>query len=148
MLNDGPPLEGRRILDPPGDGFDGIRQRRIRIFFHQMPPVDDVPIGRRFGRGEIGDPLIKRTQSGISQARLIVVLRHLDQAVQRLDGDITRVGNRIRSVHQRLGVMKDVLHLNISVQWVTPEIQDLALGRIKFTHCERATRIGIGVPAG
>ena len=68
--------------------------------------------------------------------------------MQRLDGDITRVGNRIGPVHQRLGVMKDVLHLNVGVQRVTPEIQNLALGRIKLTHGKRATRIGIGVPAG
>ena len=111
-----------------------------------MPPVDDVAVRRGLGRGEVGYALIERTQPWVRKARLIVVFWHLDQAVQRLHRNIPWIGHRIRAVNQGLGVMEDVLHLNVRIEGIAAQIKNLALARVKLSDGEFVARIRIRIP--
>ena len=70
------------VFNPPHNGFHRLRNKLLRMFFLQMPAVNQITIGSHIFRvGHIRDLGNKIPHPGIFIARLIIVFRHSNKTV-------------------------------------------------------------------
>ena len=129
-------LDGRGVLNPEGDRLHRLAERRAGLSFDQAPAMNEVAPRGGLCAGKIGDLGGEVANARIFVARLVIVVRHADQVVLHLHGDVARISHvfALAFFGWRGAAFKHVAHAKHRVVRVPKSIREQGLALVELAQ--------------